>query len=102
MRSEAEPEYGDSTAWRPERPRWRLFPLVVSWLATGVALMVAAGLLPGVSIDSFLGALLVAGGAAALDPGGPPGVGALRLSAPPPLGLLPGPGGGAGTPPFPP
>src|SRR3954453_10343050 len=41
MPSEPEPDYGQSTAWRPERPRWRVFPLVVSWLATAVALMVA-------------------------------------------------------------
>ena len=40
MTSDPEPTYGQSTAWKPERPRWRLFPLLVSWLATGVALMV--------------------------------------------------------------
>jgi len=79
MRSEAEPEYGDSTAWRPERPRWRLFPLVVSWLATGVALMVAAGVLPGVRIDGFWGALLVGVVAAALNAIIPPVLAALRL-----------------------
>src|SRR3954468_2688068 len=79
MRSEAEPEYGDSTAWRPERPRWRVFPLVVSWLATGVALMVAAGILPGVSIDDFGGALVVAAIAAALNAIIPPVLAALRL-----------------------
>ena len=38
MPSESDRTYGQSTAWRPERPRLRLFPLVVSWLATGVAL----------------------------------------------------------------
>src|SRR6185436_425822 len=79
MPSEAEPEYGQSTAWRPERPRFRLFPLVVSWLATGVALMVAAGLLPGVSIDSFWGALLVAVIAAALNAVIPPVVAAVSV-----------------------
>ena len=39
--------YGQSTAWKPERPRLRAFPLLISWLGTGVALMVAAGVLPG-------------------------------------------------------
>jgi uncharacterized membrane protein YvlD (DUF360 family) len=34
-----------------------VFPLVVSWVAMGIALMVAAGILPGVSIDNFWGAL---------------------------------------------
>ena len=38
---------------QPERPRWRLVPLLAAWLASGVALMVAAGILPGVSIDNF-------------------------------------------------
>src|SRR4051812_8135505 len=88
MRSEAEPEYGRSGAWRPERPRWRVFPLVVSWLATGVALMVAAGLLPGVRIDSFWGALLVAVVAAALNAVIPPVLAALRLPATLVVGVL--------------
>jgi uncharacterized membrane protein YvlD (DUF360 family) len=88
MPSESGPDYGESTAWRPERPRWRLFPLVASWLATGVALMVAAGLLPGVSIDSFTGALVVAVVAAALNAVIPPVLAALRLPATLVLGFL--------------
>jgi len=88
MPSESEPEYGQSTAWRPERPRFRLFPLIASWLATGVALMVAAGVLPGVSIDSFWGALLVAIVTAALNAVIPPVLAALRLPATLVLGFL--------------
>ena len=88
MASESEPEYGKSTAWRAERPRFRLFPLVTSWLATGVALMVAAGVLPGVTIDSFVGALLVAVVAAALNAVIPPVLAALRLPATLLLGFL--------------
>jgi uncharacterized membrane protein YvlD (DUF360 family) len=79
MPSDSEPSYGDSSAWKPERPRFTLFGLLVSWLATGIALMVAAGLLPGVGIDSFWGALLVAAIAAALNAVIPPVLAALRL-----------------------
>jgi uncharacterized membrane protein YvlD (DUF360 family) len=79
MPSDSEPTYGESSAWTPERPRFTLFGLLVSWLATGVALMVAAGLLPGVYIDSFWGALLVAAIAAALNAVIPPVLAALRL-----------------------
>jgi uncharacterized membrane protein YvlD (DUF360 family) len=88
MPSQSDPDYGQSTAWSPERPRWRVFPLVVSWLATGVALMVAAGLLPGVSIDSFWGALVVAVIAAALNAVIPPVLAALRLPATLVVGFL--------------
>ena len=35
MTSGPESAYGQSTAWHPERPRLRLFPLLVSWFATG-------------------------------------------------------------------
>ena len=88
MPSGTEPEYGQSTAWQPERPRLRLFPLLVSWLATGVALMVAAALLPGVDIESFWGALLVAAIVAALNAVIPPVLAALRLPLTLVLGFL--------------
>ena len=74
--------------WQPDRPRWRLFPLIASWLATGVAFMVAAGLLPGVSIDGFWGALLVAAIVAALNAVIPPALAAVRLPATLVLGFL--------------
>ena len=45
MPSDPELTYGQSTDWQPERPRLRVFSLVVSWLAMGIALMVAAGVL---------------------------------------------------------
>ena len=88
MPSETGQAYGESTAWRPERPRLRLFPLVVSWLATGIAFMVAAGLLPGVWIDGYLGALLVAAVVAALNAVIPPVLAALRLPLTLVLGFL--------------
>ena len=88
MPSDPEPTYGQSTAWQPERPRLRLFPLLVSWLATGVALMVAAGILPGVDIESFWGALLVAAIVAALNAVIPPVLAALRLPLTLVLGFL--------------
>jgi uncharacterized membrane protein YvlD (DUF360 family) len=58
----------------------RVFPLVVSWLAMATALMVAAGLLPGVSIESFWGALVVAAIVAALNAIVPPILAAVRLA----------------------
>jgi uncharacterized membrane protein YvlD (DUF360 family) len=88
MSSGPEPTYGESTAWKPERPRIRLFPLLVSLLGTGVALMVAAGILPGVHIDSFWGALLVAAIVAALNAIIPPLLAALRLPLTLVLGFL--------------
>jgi uncharacterized membrane protein YvlD (DUF360 family) len=88
MPSDSEPTYGESSAWKPDRPRFTVFGLLVSWLATGVALMVAAGLLPGVGIESFWGALLVAAIAAALNAVIPPVLAAMRLPATLVLGFL--------------
>ena len=88
MSSAPEPSYGESAAWQPERPRWRLFPLLIAWLATGVALMVAAAILPGVSIDDFWGALLIAAIVAALNAVIPPVLAALRLPLTLVLGFL--------------
>jgi uncharacterized membrane protein YvlD (DUF360 family) len=86
MPSDPELTYGQSTDWQPERPRLRVFPLVVSWLAMGVALMVAALVLPGVTINDYGGALLVAAIVAALNAIVPPILAALRL----PLTLVSG------------
>ncbi len=74
--------------WQAEQPRWRLFPLVVSWLAAAAAFMVAAGILPGVYVDGFLGALLVAAVVAVLNAVIPPVLAALRLPATLVLGFL--------------
>jgi uncharacterized membrane protein YvlD (DUF360 family) len=88
MTSSPERPYGQPTAWKPEAPRIRLFPLIVSWLATGVALMVAAWVLPGVDIRNFGGALLVAVIVAALNAVIPPVLAALRLPLTLVLGFL--------------
>ena len=77
-----------STAWQPERARIKLFPLLVSWFATGVALMVASWLLPGVDIGTFWGALVVAAVVALLNAVIPPVLAALRLPLTLVLGFL--------------
>jgi uncharacterized membrane protein YvlD (DUF360 family) len=88
MPTTTEPANSGTPAWQPVRPRRRLFPLIVSWLATGVALMVAAELLPGMHVDDFGGALLIAAIVAALNAVIPPVLAALRLPAMLVLGFL--------------
>ena len=88
MTSGAAPSYGHAMSWHPESTRIRLFPLLVSWFATGVALMVAAWILPGVEIVSFLGALLVAAIVSVLNAVIPPVLAALRLPLTLVLGFL--------------
>jgi uncharacterized membrane protein YvlD (DUF360 family) len=69
----------ESTAWHPVRPRFRAVRLVVSWLVSAIALLVAAGIVPGVEIAGFWGAVLVAAVIAVLNALLPPIVAALRL-----------------------
>src|SRR3954451_2595371 len=88
MPSESELAYGHSTGWQPERPRIRVFPLIAGWVAMAVALMVAAGILPGVWIDDFWGALVIAAIVAALNAVIPPVLAALRLPLTLVLGFL--------------
>lgn len=54
------PTYGQAMGWKAERASVRLFPLIASWLATGIALLVASWLLSGVDIESFWSALVAA------------------------------------------
>jgi uncharacterized membrane protein YvlD (DUF360 family) len=80
------PAYGEATAWRPERPRLRPLHLVFAWIVNAIALLVAAAVVPGVHIDNFWGALLVAAVLAVLNAIVPPLLAALRL----PLTLVAG------------
>jgi uncharacterized membrane protein YvlD (DUF360 family) len=66
-------------AWRPERPRLRPTRLVISWLLGALALLVAAGIVPGVHIDGFGGAVLAAALIGVLNALLPPLIAALRL-----------------------
>jgi uncharacterized membrane protein YvlD (DUF360 family) len=69
----------ETTAWHPERPRIRPLRTVVNWLITAVALLVAAELVPNVTIHSFESALLVALFVAVLNAILPPVIAALKL-----------------------
>ncbi|HSI97626.1 MAG TPA: phage holin family protein, partial [Gaiellaceae bacterium] len=70
---------GETLAWRPEAPRFRPGRLLLSWLIAALALFVAAAIVPGVEVDQFEKAALVAVLVAALNAVLPPLVAALRL-----------------------
>jgi uncharacterized membrane protein YvlD (DUF360 family) len=72
-------QYGEAVQWSPQPPRFRLVRVLVSWLVATIALLVAAGIVPGVSVKGFGGALLAAALIAILNAVLPPGVAALRL-----------------------
>jgi uncharacterized membrane protein YvlD (DUF360 family) len=80
--------FGESPAWAPERPRFRLGRLVVSWIVSALALLAAAAIIPGASIEGFWGALLVAAVVAVLNAVLPPLIAALRLPFTLVLGFL--------------
>jgi uncharacterized membrane protein YvlD (DUF360 family) len=50
----------DAPGWRPEPLRYRPLPVLVTWLTTALALLFAAWVVPGVSIDGFRGAAVAA------------------------------------------
>jgi len=71
--------YGETPAWTPERPRFRIVRLVLGWLLSAVALLVAALIVPGASVSNFGAAVAAAAVIAALNAVLPPVVAALRL-----------------------
>jgi uncharacterized membrane protein YvlD (DUF360 family) len=80
--------HAESRAWKPARPRLRVVRLVASWLVSALSLLLAAAIVPGVEIDGFWGALLVAAVIAVLNAFIPPIVAALRLPLTLVLGFL--------------
>jgi uncharacterized membrane protein YvlD (DUF360 family) len=72
--------YGERTVlWQPSKPRLRLGRLVLSWIVATIAVHVAALLVPGVRLEEFGGALLVAAAIAIFNAVLPPLVASLRL-----------------------
>jgi uncharacterized membrane protein YvlD (DUF360 family) len=65
--------------WQPAKPRIRPLRLIVAWILGALSLLAAAWILPGVHVDGFGGALLVAAFIALLNALLPPMVAALRL-----------------------
>jgi uncharacterized membrane protein YvlD (DUF360 family) len=74
--------------WQPARLAFHPVRLAVAWLLNAVALLVAAWILPGVSIEGFAGALGVAAIVAILNAILPPLIAALRLPFTLVLGFL--------------
>ena len=75
----AEASYGESPAWKPERPRFRPFRLLISWLVAAASLLAAAYLVPGIAVHGFGGAVVAALLIAVLNAILPPVVAALRI-----------------------
>jgi uncharacterized membrane protein YvlD (DUF360 family) len=71
--------HGETMTWNPQAPRYRLLPVLLSWLVAGVAVFVAAAIVPHVSVGNFGDALAAAVLIAALNAVLPPIVAALRL-----------------------
>ena len=80
------PKYGQTPTWSPSRPRLRPVRLLLAWIVSAAALLVAAWIVPGAAVNHFGGALAAAAAIAVLNAILPPIVAALRL----PLMLLVG------------
>ena len=79
MTSSASVLHGDAPTWAPERPRFRPLPVLVSWVTSGAALLVAAALVPHASVEGLAGAIVAAALISILNELQPPIVAALRL-----------------------
>ena len=71
--------YAEAVSWKPERPRFNPFRLLISWATAALALLIAATIVPGVGIDEYGGAIIVSLFIAIVNAVLPPIVAALRL-----------------------
>ena len=88
MSTSNHPQNGTETAWRPARPKFRPLAIVLAWILSAAALLVAAWIVPGAHVNSFWGALAATAVIAVLNALLPPIVAALRLPLMLVLGLL--------------
>lgn len=67
------------TVWEPQAPRFRPLTLAVSWLLAAAAVLIAAAIVPGVTVETFGDAVVAAAIIAVLNALLPPLLAALRL-----------------------
>jgi uncharacterized membrane protein YvlD (DUF360 family) len=79
MTTTTQPAFGRSATWSPARPKLRPLRLLVAWVASALALFVAAWIVPGATVNDFWGALAASAAIAVLNAILPPLVAALRL-----------------------
>ena len=79
MTTTTQPAFGRSPTWSPARPKLRPLRLLVAWVASALALFVAAWIVPGATVNDFWGALAASAAIAVLNAVLPPLVAALRL-----------------------
>ncbi len=79
MLTPSDRSYGELMKWNPQPPRYRLLHVLISWLVAGVAVFIAAAIVPHVSVGSFADAMAAAVLIAAMNAVLPPVVAALRL-----------------------
>jgi uncharacterized membrane protein YvlD (DUF360 family) len=78
----------EGVQWQPARLRYRPLPVLLTWLVAAAALLAAAAVVPGVSIDGFGGAVITALVIAILNAALPPLAAALRIPFMAVLGFL--------------
>ena len=74
-----EATYAQEPTWHAEQPRLRAPHLVLQWIVSAIALLVAAWIVPGADVNGFWSALFAAAVIAVLNAILPPLVAALRL-----------------------
>ncbi|HKB20744.1 MAG TPA: phage holin family protein, partial [Gaiellaceae bacterium] len=88
MSTSNHPAAGAGPVWRPARPKFRLPAVILSWILSAAALLVAAWIVPGAHVNNFWSALVAVAVIALLNALLPPLVAALRLPLMLVLGLL--------------
>jgi uncharacterized membrane protein YvlD (DUF360 family) len=83
-----EPAYDQAPAWHPQTPAFHALHIFMSWLVATVAVLIAAWVVPGVTVGAFRNAVAAAALIAALNAVLPPIVAALRLPFTLALGFL--------------
>jgi uncharacterized membrane protein YvlD (DUF360 family) len=71
--------YGEAPKWSPSRPKIRLTRLVIAWILSAAALLVAAEIVPGATVNDLRGALAATAAIAVLNAILPPIIASLRL-----------------------